>query len=82
MLKQELREAYKKKRMTLSDDEAILLSEKIIHRFLNDFKPVAGQKIHLFLPIAKFKEINTFGLLNYCKDHQSDCLFQKLSERK
>jgi len=59
MLKAELRKKYMQKRKALSNDEAFLLSEKILDNFLDRFKPETGQKIHLFMPIRKFNEIHT-----------------------
>ncbi|MBL1222067.1 5-formyltetrahydrofolate cyclo-ligase [Chryseobacterium sp. L7] len=59
MLKAELRKKYMQKRKALSSDEAFLLSEKILDHFLDYFKPEKGQKVHVFIPIEKFKEINT-----------------------
>jgi 5-formyltetrahydrofolate cyclo-ligase len=59
MLKAELRKEYMQKRKALSSDEAFLLSEKILTNFLAYFKPEKGQKAHIFMPIKKFKEIDT-----------------------
>lgn len=59
MLKAELRKEYMQKRKALSVDEAFVLSEKILKNFWDYFKPKAGQKVHIFLPIKKFKEIDT-----------------------
>jgi len=59
MLKTELRKEYMQKRKALSTDEAFLLSEKILANFLAYFKPERGQKVHIFMPIKKFKEIDT-----------------------
>ncbi|KMQ66208.1 5-formyltetrahydrofolate cyclo-ligase [Chryseobacterium angstadtii] len=59
MLKAELRKKYMQKRKALSTDEAFLLSEEILKRFLSYFNPEAGQKIHIFIPIEKLNEINT-----------------------
>ncbi|MGE8527754.1 5-formyltetrahydrofolate cyclo-ligase [Chryseobacterium rhizosphaerae] len=53
------------KRKALSRDEAFLLSEKIFTRFLIFFKPYAGQKVHIFIPIEKFKEIDTQIFIQY-----------------
>lgn len=64
MLKAELRKIYMQKRKALSSDEALLLSEKILENFLNYFKPEAGQKVHIFIPIEKFKEINTRAFID------------------
>lgn len=63
MLKTDLRKKYIQKRKALSVDEALLLSEKIRESFLNYFKPLAGEKIHIFTPIEKFREINTHSFI-------------------
>ncbi|GEN72559.1 5-formyltetrahydrofolate cyclo-ligase [Chryseobacterium lathyri] len=65
MLKAELRKKYMQKRKALSTDEAFLLSEKIFEKFVDFFKPVSGQKVHIFIPIEKFKEIDTQLFINY-----------------
>lgn len=65
MLKAELRKKYLQKRKTLSSDEVFLLSEKIFEKFINYFKPVSGQKVHIFITIEKFKEIDTQIFINY-----------------
>ncbi|WES96853.1 5-formyltetrahydrofolate cyclo-ligase [Chryseobacterium arthrosphaerae] len=59
MLKAELRKKYMQKRKALSHDEAFLLSEKIFQHFITYFKPKKGQKVHIFIPIEKFNEIDT-----------------------
>jgi 5-formyltetrahydrofolate cyclo-ligase len=65
MLKAELRKKYIQKRKALSTDEAFLLSEKIFENFINYFNPVSGDKVHIFIPIEKFKEIDTQIFINY-----------------
>lgn len=65
MLKAELRKKYIQKRKALSIDEAFLLSEKIFKNFIEYFKPSQNQKIHIFIPIEKFKEINTRIFIDY-----------------
>lgn len=65
MLKAELRKKYMQKRKALSHDEAFLLSENIFQNFVEYFKPHAGQKIHIFVPIEKFNEIDTQIFINY-----------------
>ncbi|CAA7194311.1 5-formyltetrahydrofolate cyclo-ligase [Chryseobacterium potabilaquae] len=65
MLKAELRKIYIQKRKALSSDEALLLSEKIFNNFVDYFSPVEDQKIHIFTPIKKFNEINTFMFITY-----------------
>lgn len=65
MLKAELRKKYLNKRKALSDDEAFLFSEQIFNQFVNYFDPNSGQKFHIFIPIEKFKEINTQIFIDY-----------------
>jgi 5-formyltetrahydrofolate cyclo-ligase len=65
MLKAELRKKYMQKRKALSTDEAFLLSEKIFQYFIDYFKPVSAQKVHVFIPIEKFKEIDTQLFITY-----------------
>jgi len=65
MLKSELRKKYMQKRKALSTDEAFLLSEKVFENFVDFFKPLPGQKVHIFIPIEKFKEIDTQIFINY-----------------
>lgn len=65
MLKAELRKKYMQQRKALSRDEAFLLSEKIFKNFITYFKPQAGQKIHIFVPIEKFNEIDTQIFINH-----------------
>ncbi|REC53043.1 MULTISPECIES: 5-formyltetrahydrofolate cyclo-ligase [Chryseobacterium] len=65
MLKAELRKKYMQKRKALSIDEAFLLSEKIFKNFIEYFKPSQNQKIHIFIPIEKFREVNTQIFVSY-----------------
>lgn len=65
MLKEELRKKYIQKRKALSIDEAFLLSEKIFKNFIEYFKPSQNQKIHIFIPIEKFREVNTQIFVSY-----------------
>ncbi len=65
MLKAELRKKYMQKRKALSHDEAFLLSEKIFQHFVSYFKPEAGQKMHVFIPIDKFNEVDTQIFIRY-----------------
>lgn len=65
MLKAELRKKYIQKRKALSIDEAFLLSEKVFKNFIEYFKPSQNQKIHIFIPIEKFREVNTQIFFSY-----------------
>lgn len=65
MLKAELRKKYMQKRKALSSDEAFLLSGKIFENFMTYFKPHTGQKVHIFVPIEKFNEVDTQIFIQY-----------------
>jgi len=65
MKKSEIRKQYLEKRKNLLQDETYLLSERIFENFINYFKPVSDQKIHIFIPIEKFKEIKTQIFIDY-----------------
>ncbi|WP_349815576.1 5-formyltetrahydrofolate cyclo-ligase [Chryseobacterium sp. Marseille-Q3244] len=53
------------KRKALSRDEAFLLSEKIFQNFITYFKPQSEEKVHIFVPIEKFNEIDTQIFIDY-----------------
>ncbi|WP_317126492.1 5-formyltetrahydrofolate cyclo-ligase [Chryseobacterium sp. G0162] len=53
------------KRKALSRDEAFLLSENIFQNFITYFKPQSGEKVHIFVPIEKFNEIDTQIFIDY-----------------
>lgn len=82
MLKAELRKKYLQKRKALSNDEVFLLSEKIFENFINYFKPLSGQKIHVFIPIEKFKEIDTQIFINYFLSHNIRVFVPKIVDTK
>lgn len=66
MLKAELRKKYMQKRQALSMDEAFLLSEDVFRNFIDYFNPVPGQTVHVYIPIGKFREMDTRPLIDYC----------------
>lgn len=70
MLKSELRKIYLEKRNQLSFRQMQVGSESIMREFINKFQPIQYQKIHCFLPIKKFKEVNTFPLIYYCLENK------------
>ncbi|WP_288374750.1 5-formyltetrahydrofolate cyclo-ligase [uncultured Chryseobacterium sp.] len=65
MLKAELRKKYTQKRKALSRDEAFLLSEKIFDNFVQYFRPEESEKVHVFIPIAARREIDTQIFIDY-----------------
>lgn len=65
MKKQELRKIYSEKRIALSQDEVVFLSQKIFQNFIATFLPEKNQNIHIFLTIEKFKEVDTQLFIDY-----------------
>ncbi|MBT2621962.1 5-formyltetrahydrofolate cyclo-ligase [Chryseobacterium sp. ISL-6] len=82
MLKAELRKKYMQKRKTLSHDEVFFLSERIFKNFVTYFKPSAGQKVHIFLPIERFLEINTRIFVQYFLSHGIRVFIPKVVEQE
>ncbi|MDY3317091.1 5-formyltetrahydrofolate cyclo-ligase [Riemerella anatipestifer] len=66
MTKAELRKIYLEKRKQLSENTINELSKKIAHLFFLQFNPTENQNIHCFIPIKKFKEVNTLPLIESC----------------
>lgn len=82
MLKEELRKKYMQKRKALSIDEAFLLSEKIFKNFIEYFKPSQNQKIHIFIPIEKFREVNTQIFVSYFLSRKSRVFVPKIVDTR
>lgn len=82
MKKLEIRKLYLKKRKAISKDEIVLLSEKIFENFVNYFKPVPGQKVHLFIPIEKFNEIRTEIFIQYFLSRNIQVFVPKIVDTK
>ncbi len=82
MLKAELRKKYTQKRKALSTDEAFALSEKIFKNFIDYFKPVTGQKVHVFIPIEKFTEIDTQLFIDYFLSRNIKVFVPKIADGK
>ncbi|MCD1118926.1 5-formyltetrahydrofolate cyclo-ligase [Chryseobacterium turcicum] len=82
MKKSEIRKAYLEKRKSLSQDEVSLLSEKIFANFINYFKPISEQKVHIFIPIEKFKEMNTQIFIDYFLDRNIKVYVPKIVDTK
>lgn len=82
MLKAELRKKYMQKRKALSIDEALLLSEKIFKNFIEYFKPSQNQKIHIFIPIEKFREVNTQIFVSYFLSRKSRVFVPKIVDTR
>lgn len=82
MKKSELRKKYLEKRNNLSKDEISLFSKIIFQNFINYFEPVSDQKIHIFIPIEKFKEINTQIFIDYFLSRNIKVFVPKIVDTK
>ncbi|MBM7417786.1 MULTISPECIES: 5-formyltetrahydrofolate cyclo-ligase [Chryseobacterium] len=82
MKKSELRKIYLEKRNNLSKDEISLFSKRIFQNFINYFKPVSDRKIHIFIPIEKFKEINTQIFIDYFLSRNIKVFVPKIVDTK
>lgn len=65
MTKQQLRQKYLALRRSLSPREVSGFSLQILHQFQKHFHLKPGQKVHIFLPIAKFREIDTLPFIEW-----------------
>ncbi|KQT15469.1 5-formyltetrahydrofolate cyclo-ligase [Chryseobacterium sp. Leaf404] len=82
MEKNELRKRYLEKRKSLYEKEIFQLSKDIFKNFINHFKPLPNQKIHIFIPIEKFKEINTQIFIDYFLSRNIRVFVPKIVETK
>ncbi|MCX8532148.1 5-formyltetrahydrofolate cyclo-ligase [Chryseobacterium luquanense] len=82
MKKSEIRKLYLQKRKDLSSDEIFSLSEKIFKNFIDYFKPVSGQKVHIFIPIDKFNEIQTQTFIDYFLSRNIQVFVPKIVDTK
>jgi len=82
MKKSEIRKIFLEKRKNLSQGEVFLLSERIFENFINFFKPVSNQKVHIFIPIEKFKEINTQIFIDYFLSRNIKVFVPKIVDTK
>lgn len=63
MNKRELRRIFLEKRKNLSDDEARAVSRQLAGRFVHSFNPQPGGCLHVYLPLLRQREIDTFLLV-------------------
>lgn len=82
MLKAELRKKYMQKRKALSVDEVFLLSQRVFKNFVNYFALSREQKVHIFLPIEKFHEINTQIFVQYFLNQKIRVFVPKIVDQK
>ena len=82
MIKAELRKLYLEKRKTLSNDEVLILSKKILENFILQFNVIESQIVHVFLPIKKFNEIETKFLIEYFWKRKVNVFVPKIFKNK
>lgn len=70
MLKSELRKEFLHRRNCLSAIEVEDFSKEIFLNFLQHFHLKKGQKVHLFLSMTKFNEINTQPFIKHCFENK------------
>src|SRR5688500_14083513 len=63
MLKAELRKLMLQKRRAMPAEKVQYLSERIAEQFFNSFPLHDGQTVHVFLPIIKNNEVNTWPII-------------------
>jgi 5-formyltetrahydrofolate cyclo-ligase len=63
MLKAELRKLVLQKRRALPAEEVQRRSEAIANQFFANFPLQSGQTVHVFLPIVKNNEVNTWPII-------------------
>ncbi len=82
MFKKDLRTKYLEKRKTLSIDEVNFLSYKIFNKFILQFYLSENQNIHIFLPISKLNEINTFSFIKQLWEMKINVFIPKVYQNK
>ncbi|GJH40691.1 5-formyltetrahydrofolate cyclo-ligase [Capnocytophaga sp. HP1101] len=79
MTKKELRTLYKQKRSTLSAEERELLSKQIAERLLHFPNFIwKHHTYHIFLPIERLAEINTYYILKILRDKNKQIAIPKM----
>ncbi|MFN8436941.1 MAG: 5-formyltetrahydrofolate cyclo-ligase [Cytophagales bacterium] len=63
MLKKEIRKVFLEKRIKLSQDEIQDLSKRISNIFISEIDLSSIRNIHVYLPLSKKNEVNTFVLI-------------------
>jgi 5-formyltetrahydrofolate cyclo-ligase len=64
MQKAELRKLMLQKRKALPAEEVQMRSQRIADQFFKKFPLQAGQTVHVFLPIVKNNEVNTWPIID------------------
>jgi 5-formyltetrahydrofolate cyclo-ligase len=76
MTKIELRQMFQNKRNLLKDDDIDHLTDKIII-CLSEQLNLENKKTHIFLPITKKKEINTYKIIDFLRTKKCKIIIPK-----
>jgi len=71
MIKSQLRKYYLSKRKAISAEEISIKSQQIADLFFQNFDLLKVNILHIFLPIIKHNEINTWLIIKYLKQNFS-----------
>ena len=66
----------------MSIDEVNFLSDKIFEKFILQFNVSENQNIHIFLPISKLNEINTFSFIKKLWEMKINVFVPKIHQNK
>ena len=66
----------------MSIDEVNFLSDKIFEKFILQFNVSENQNIHIFLPISKLNEINTFSFIKQLWEMKINVFVPKIHQNK
>lgn len=72
-----LRKVYLEKRKTLTNAEFISRNKNILSFILKEFDFSISKFVHVFLPIEKFREVNTLPLIDYLKSKNQQIVLSK-----
>ncbi len=67
-----LRDVYLQKRMMLASEEYERRNQLVRDNFLQSFSPKKFNSLHIFLPIASKKEVNTWPIIEACREINPD----------
>lgn len=67
MRKSDLRKKYLAHKDAMDLEGVEVLSDQIFRNFKNNFPVAAGDKVHIFISIAKFREVDTAVFIDYLR---------------
>jgi 5-formyltetrahydrofolate cyclo-ligase len=84
MTKPQLRKHYLSKRKAISAEEIAIKSQQITDLFFQNFDLSKVKYLHIFLPIIKHNEINTFLIIRYLRQNiaQTNIVIPKIVPEK